>query len=109
MEEPNTRFGEFRTFISKQFELGNITELNGCKYCNSTGLKGGYHTQGDLCEACKGTGISTLKLLHNSGLFLCNSCNGYGFINGNRCKNCNGVGFVDWLDNIFDGIGATKW
>lgn len=107
-EEPPTRFGEVKSFISKQFKLGNIIELNGCKYCNSTGLKGGYYTQGDLCENCNGTGISKLKLSESCGIFLCNKCNGYGFISGEQCKNCNGKGKLDWIENIL-GVEATKW
>lgn len=109
IQEPPTRFTEFKVWISIQFQLGNIIELQGCKECNSTGLKHwfgtvcGLGTSGELCEVCNGTGIRKLELKSDSGLYICKKCHGYKYIMGRECKECKGRGFVDWLENIIDG------
>jgi DnaJ-class molecular chaperone len=103
--EPYNRFDEFKKFISNQYKLGNILEIQGCNKCKGNGLNHPINplitgTKEDYCTECKGTGISKLELKTECGLYICKQCLGYGFKLGVRCSKCKGVGFADWIDNI---------
>ena len=105
--EPISRFSMFQKYVSIQFKMGNILELQGCKKCKGNGLRDSKIVQGceyDYCPDCKGTGVKKLELKPELGMYVCKKCNGYAYINGTKCKNCKGIGIVDWIDNIIEGV-----
>lgn len=108
-EEPPYRFKEFQNFITDQFKKGNIKELQGCKWCKSSGLDVKRLTMASeldrYCRVCNGTGVVKFELKSTNGLYSCVVCNGYGYTNGHKCSSCIGTGFVDWIDRV---VGIEK-
>ena len=96
--EPPSRFTQYKIFITMQHRMGNIIDLQGCKHCHNTGLGSKYSLES--CSYCKGSGVTKLKLSHESGYFICEDCNGFGYKFGKECESCHGKAMRDWLDNI---------
>ena len=102
----------------KAFEKINGEIFEDCKSCEGTGLSGyvklkkcGYSWGGEFCEVCKGAGKNKIKNEYENVIFVCNSCNGLGFIDDfsyTPCKKCDGVGIIDWARKLTRGSGLKE-